>query len=413
MNIFRINIYLTVIIFLKSLLCTKKKLDQNIQSKIKKTSNKNYFVLTSRLRTGFYLLLQYLKINNSKKNEILFQNYNLPGFVQIAYSLGFKLKFYNNAISSGEVLENDIKKKISNKTLCVVASNILYSEKSLVFLKNLCKKKNIILIEDNAIYFDNYYLKNNRRVFSGSFGDYSLFSFNIMKNISAFYGGGVATNDLSFIKYANKNISIFKQFPNLLYLKQIIIFFILKLFTFNFIHKNIYLSFLKSSFKRRRLWFLTLVYPSLNFTKGKLNGSYFSKIKYISKKAILLQLKDIKERKFNFIKRKKNNELYYKLLKKIKNKNFTLLKISNFNFQNYLDFPIITKDKDRLNKYLLDQGIETKYINYMDCEKIFLKKRKKDKYFTSNILCLPSHKKISSEHIRFVVAKIKKFYEKN
>ena len=30
-------------------------------------------------------------------------------------------------------------------------------------------------------------------MYSGSFGDYTLYSFNIMKNVSSFFGGGVST----------------------------------------------------------------------------------------------------------------------------------------------------------------------------------------------------------------------------
>ena len=141
-TIFRINIYLTLKDFLKSLFFNKKKnYEKDIQAEIKKTSKKNYFVLTSRLRTGFYLLLKYLKKKNKKKNEIFFQNYNLPAMVQIAHNLGFKLKFYDNNFESGEVSINEIKKKISKKTLCIVATNIFNSEKSLKILKKICKKK--------------------------------------------------------------------------------------------------------------------------------------------------------------------------------------------------------------------------------------------------------------------------------
>ena len=45
----------------------------------------------------------------------------------------------------------------------------------------------------------------NKKIFSGSFGDFSLNSFNIMKNISAMYGGSVATNDKDFLNFAKSN----------------------------------------------------------------------------------------------------------------------------------------------------------------------------------------------------------------
>ena len=117
-----------------------------------------------------------------------------------------------------------MEKQLNNKTLAVIITNIFNSPSSLLNIKKMCSKKKIILIEDNAIYFDNYFYKKNKKYFSGSFGDYSLYSFNIMKNISGFFGGGVTTNDTKFIKFANEEISNYKNFNKYLLLKQILIF---------------------------------------------------------------------------------------------------------------------------------------------------------------------------------------------
>ena len=75
-------------------------------------------------------------------------------------------------------------------------------------LKKICKKWNIHLIEDNAIYFDNFILSKRKKKYSGSFGDFTIYSFNIMKNISALYGGGVASNIKDFNLYGKKQISL-------------------------------------------------------------------------------------------------------------------------------------------------------------------------------------------------------------
>ena len=64
-------------------------------------------------------------------------------------------------------------------------------------LRKICNFKKFNIIEDNAIYFDNFILKKDK-IYTGSIGDYSLYSFNIMKNISALYGSGVSTNNTNF-----------------------------------------------------------------------------------------------------------------------------------------------------------------------------------------------------------------------
>ena len=50
-------------------------------------------------------------------------------------------------------------------------------------IKKIATKFKITLIEDNAIYFDNFSQFSRNKIYSGNFGDYTIYSFNIMKNI--------------------------------------------------------------------------------------------------------------------------------------------------------------------------------------------------------------------------------------
>ena len=120
------------------------------------------------------------------------------------------------------------------------------------------------MIEDNAIYFGNYKIIRNRKIFSGSFGDYVLNSFNIMKNISAMYGGSVSTNDREFVKYANQEIARYKKFPIIKFLKQTLIFIILKILKIKLIYKYLFIHLIKKANKNNNLFILSLVYPSIN-----------------------------------------------------------------------------------------------------------------------------------------------------
>ena len=86
----------------------------------------------------------------------------------------------------------DLIKKINQNTLAVVATNIFNTSKNLEKIKKICKRKKISFIEDNAIYLDNFIKKKIIKFIQEVFGDYSLHSFNIMKNISAMYGGAVS-----------------------------------------------------------------------------------------------------------------------------------------------------------------------------------------------------------------------------
>lgn len=414
MSNFRINIYLTLKAFFFGLIAPNLK-GKEIENIISKNSKKKYFISTSQLRVGFLILLKFLKKKYPKKNEIIFQPFNLPEMINVGDNMGYKIKFLklNHITAQPEI--RFLNNVISKKTLAIVATNIFHSHKTLSTLKKLCKKKKIILIEDNAIYFDNYYIKKNKKIYSGSFGDYSLYSFNIMKNISAFFGGGVATNDKNFVFFANKEISKYKGFNKIILLRQILIFFTLKTLKLSFFYK-IFLKIIRIAHLKKNKFILKIVYPSLRFKKINFPSYYFTKIAQISKTVAYMQLKNYMKRKENHLIRKKRNIYYYNLFKKLKIKHVKLFDVEDFNFQNYMDFPIGVKKKNELNNYLLLNNLEIKHTFYHDCAKIFNTKQGKEvlansKHFSNTIIGLPNHYNITEKHMQKFGKKIKDFYE--
>ncbi len=413
MSFFRINIYLRIKNYILSFFLLKKKLSKTIQNILKADNKKKYFILTSQLRVGFMLLLKYLKKKYPEKNEIIFSPYNLAEMINVAKNLNYKIKFSDLDIKKGFFSINELNKKINKKTLCIVLTNMFNSSKDSLILKKLCKKRKILLIEDNAIYFDNYTKKNNDKIYAGSIGDYSLNSFNIMKNISALYGGGIATNDNKFLNFSNNEIKKFNKFPSKLIINQSIIYFILKTLSVKIFYALFFLKIVRYAHLKNNLFLLKLFYPSLKFKKEKFPNIYFTKISNLSKKMVYLQLIDKNARKNNHEVRKKKNIFYNKLIEKEKIKQINTFPISDYNFQNFIDFPIIVKNKEELNKYLLKNGVETKMIHYKNCAKIFKNGKnsfKNAEKFEKNIICLPNHYKITEEYMSYIIKRISKFY---
>ena len=159
---------------------------------------------------------------------------------------------------------------------------------------------------------------------------------------------------------------------------------------------------------------LKIFYPSLKFKNKKFPNYYFTKISNVSKKLVYLQLQDLESRNLNRKLRKSKNIYYYSEFKKRKINNIKLLSIKDFNFQNFVDFPILAKDKANLNKFLLNQGIETRIIYYRNCNKIFNIQRLQSpiaQKYENEIICLPNHRKISKEYIKYIIDKISDFYD--
>ena len=410
MSFFRIKIYLKFKYFILSFFLKQNSNKAKIIKKLNELTKKKSSILTSQLRVGFFLVLKYLKIKNPEKKEIILNSYNLAEMANICENLKLKI-IYTKLNKNIFISEMDLIKKINQNTLAVVATNIFNTSKNLEKIKKICKRKKISFIEDNAIYLDNFIKKKNNKIYSGSFGDYSLHSFNIMKNISAMYGGAVSTNDTKFIIYAKKELNKFKKFPFVKYFKQCSIYLILKVLSFNIFYNLFYLKLIRLAHKKNNKFILSFIYPSLKFKKKFVPKNYSSEINSLSVNMILLQLKDKKNRNLNHNKRKENNSYYNHLFKKNNIKNLKIIDITEPDFQNFNDFPIIVNNKNLLINYLLKKGIETKAVQYVDCHKIF-KNQKKEKLesYENKILCLPNHSKITKKYIDFIVNSISLFY---
>ena len=413
MKIFRIKIYLKIKVFIKALFTNKinfKKID-NI---ILKQSNKNFLTYTSQLRSAFLLVLKYLKLKYKNKNEIVLMSYNLKEMANIPLRLDLKINFCDIDFKTGSYNLKELQSKINNKTLCVVLTNIFSNYESCEEIKQICVRNKVPLIEDNAIYFDNF-VKKKKKIYSGSFGDYSLLSFNIMKNISGLYGGCVSYNDLEFKNYCKKSFKKNIKFPALLYTRQIIIFYILKVLSLNYLYKYFFHYLFYFTLKYKINFIQNLIYPSLRFKNSKIPSYYLSPISNFTKKLIYYQLVDFKGRTKNHDTRKINNKYYYYRFNKINSKNISILPVIDFNFQNYLDFPILLKEKKKIHKYLMKKGFDLKKIHYFNCSKVFKTNIKcvNSERFENEILCLPNHNKINRNYIDRLINEIEIFYKNN
>ena len=163
----------------------------------------------------------------------------------------------------------------------------------------------------------------------------------------------------------------------------------------------------------KNLFILSIVYPSLKFKKQALPKFYSTKINNLSIKMIYLQLNDIKNFNKNHLAKKNNNLYYQKIFSEEKIDGILLLKYVDANFQNFNDFPIVVKKKNELVNFLFLKGIETKTVQYVDCQKIFKSaNNEKSENYEDQILCLPNHRLISKKYIEYIVACLKDFYEK-
>ena len=81
MKIFRIQLFLTLKDYLRSILFNFRNTEEKIIKQICLNSKKKYFQFSSQLRVSFLILLKFLKKKHPKKKEIIFSYFNLEEMV--------------------------------------------------------------------------------------------------------------------------------------------------------------------------------------------------------------------------------------------------------------------------------------------------------------------------------------------
>jgi len=232
----------------------------------------------------------------------------------------------------------------------------------------LCRKKNIKIIEDAAESLGSYYKNNNKLKHSGIIGDLGCLSFNGNKIITSGGGGMIITNKKTLAKKAKylsnqaKNDSTY------------------------FIHDDIGFNFRMSNLH------------------AAVGISQFQKLRKI------------------LVKKKKINIFYSRYLDKLKG--LKVLEAPNNCKSNYwLSILKINKGKktfsvkNQLIKFLKNKGIETRSVWYPNhLQKPFKKYQKINlqkslKVFNEG-LCLPSSYNLSKQQQFFVIKNIINFFEK-
>lgn len=386
-----------------------KKSKNKIESILKTKLEKKNLIFTGMCRSAFIIILDYLKESFPKKNEIIVCSYNLKEMIDVARLKKFKIKFIDIERQNGLINLEKLNNLININTSALLYTNMFNDHVILNNLKIICKKNDILFIEDVAIYYGNHTSNNNEKNMAGSFGDVSLLSFGIMKNISALYGGALATSNNKLAIFAQKKITQYKNFPKLLYFKQILLFLLLKILLSKFIYNLFFYYIVKIGTNNEITLIQKLIYPSMKFKiKKNLPDSYYSRISNISINIIEQILTEEKTKNDEII-RKKNNQIYYY---KLRNNNYIkTLPIQDINFQNFLDFPILVKNKKKLVNYFFNNGIEVRSQFYDDCETIFSDNSSKNAtYYEKNIICLPSHPLISKKKILKICELIDIFY---
>ena len=129
-----------------------------------------------------------------KGDEVITPNFTYVASTNSILMVGANPVFVDICDKTWNINVNLIQEKISSKTKAILVTNVYGFPCNFLELHKICKKNNILLIEDAAESFGAEYFGKK----SGSLADISTFSFFGNKTLTTGEGGMVLTNSLKF-----------------------------------------------------------------------------------------------------------------------------------------------------------------------------------------------------------------------
>jgi CDP-4-dehydro-6-deoxyglucose reductase, E1 len=166
--------------------------EKNFQKKLK-----TKYALMVNSGSSANLLAVFASCNPARKNRFkqgdhaLIQSLCWPTSLWPLVQAGLKINFIDVDPHTLNVKSKDVIKKITKKTKVVLIINVLGLSPDIKKIRDFCRKKKIILIEDNCeslgAKYQNQYL--------GTYGDFGTFSFFYSHQITSGEGGMIICKD--------------------------------------------------------------------------------------------------------------------------------------------------------------------------------------------------------------------------
>ena len=151
--------------------------------------NQKYAIALPNCTLSIYACLQALEISSS--DEVIVPNLTHASSIYPILMSGAKIRVCDFLPNSYNYDINHLEKLITKKTRFVVVCYLYGMPLNIAEIASVCKKHNLILIEDTAQAFGT---KIDNK-FAGTFGDVGCYSFNDTKMLRIGEGGAIVTNN--------------------------------------------------------------------------------------------------------------------------------------------------------------------------------------------------------------------------
>ena len=161
----------------------------DFEEKLSKLVNRKFACCVSSGTAALEIAVKSLDLK--KGSEIITTAFSIISNTNAIIKSNLKPVLIDTDISTWNINIQDLEKKINKKTKALMLPHIYGFTNDMDKILKICKKNNLLLIEDAAEMIGQNY-KNKP---CGSFGDISIFSFYANKHITTGEGGAIFTNN--------------------------------------------------------------------------------------------------------------------------------------------------------------------------------------------------------------------------
>jgi len=167
---------------------------RDFENKFAKYVDRKFSIAVSSGTAALEIAIKALGVK--KNDEVIIPNFTIISNALAVIKQNAKPILIDCNLDNWNINIDDIEKKITKKTKAIIVTHIYSFPNEMEKIIKICKKNNILIIEDAAEVLGLKY-KDKK---CGSFGDISTFSFYANKQITTGEGGMISLNNLNLYK---------------------------------------------------------------------------------------------------------------------------------------------------------------------------------------------------------------------
>lgn len=352
-------------------------------------------------RVGLLSILSAMNIG--KGDEVLITGYSCSAVAESLLFLGIKPVYVDIDLKNYGIDALEAKKLITSNTKAIIVQHTFGIPANMNRIKSLASEYDLKVVEDCALALGS----KDGDHYLGTFGDASIFSFEISKTISVGWGGLILiNNDKKLEVQINDFVNEFRYLSRLKSFKCLFQAGISSILYNHNLYKfgGLIISFfIKIGFFKK---------SEIVFNKNKMPDDYLShlpEIQWLVLDKLFNRLDDINDFQ------KSVSIKYYELLKEVGcNMNRNL--IGNYAL---IRFPILVKEKDRILKFFESNGVElgSWFSHPVTVNKDNLSNYdyvsgscKKAEFASKHIINLPTHNRLNHKDLKKICNLLKNYF---